>query len=120
MPRMEVDPKTAVEIWGIVSVAEKIGRSATGSVDRSDWRPPSPRGNLPVPFMLDMVSLFVGIIALMLVLFASIPFIATAGWLVVPMAAVGLALGLLSGSMTGGGLNLLVILIALAVPVTGS
>lgn len=124
MPRKDVDHRMPVEVWRIVSEAERIGRVSLGpelsDVDRSDRRPPSPRGELALPFMLDMISVFVGIIALMLVLFASIPFIATADWLVVPMAVAGLALGLLSGSAAGRNLNLLVILIHLIVSAAGS
>ena len=119
MPRKEVVRQTSVEIWRIVSVADRSGRLSPGpqppSVDRSDWRPASPRGHLAGPFVLDMISVFLAIIASMLVLFSSIPFIATADWLVVPIAVAGLALGLLSGSAAGRNLNPLVILLYLII-----
>jgi hypothetical protein len=119
MPRKDIDRHAPDEIWRIVSVAEIIGRTSPGSspatVDRSDWRPPSPRGDLAMPFILDMVALYAGLIALMLMLFASIPFIAMANWLIAPIAVAGLGLGLLSGNAAGRNLNLLVLLFALLI-----
>lgn len=112
MPRKDLDRRMPLEVWRIVAEAERLGRELSAE-DRSDRRPASPRGELPALFMLDMIALFFGIIALMLMLSASIPFIATADWLIVPIAATGLALGLLSGSAAGRNLNLLVLLIRL-------
>lgn len=122
MPRKDLDRRRPDEIWRMVSVADRRLRASLEPPieDRSDRRPASPRGELAVPFMLDMVSLFIGIIALALVLFASIPFIATADWLILPMAVAGLALGLFSGSMAGLNLNLFVILIYLIISAAGS
>lgn len=118
MPHKQADPQRPILVWRIVPVADRRGGASLGSdlpEDRSDWRPASPRGYLPVSFMFDMISVFVGIIAAMLVLFGSIPFIAMAGWLVAPMAAAGLTLGLLSGSAAGRNLNLLVLVLCLMI-----
>lgn len=61
--------------------------------------------------MLNLLSLIIGAIALMLVIPAFIPLLGWANWLIVPIAVVGLALGMLSSRKSGRNLNLVVIVI---------
>ena len=63
--------------------------------------------------MLNLLSLIIGAVALLLVIPAFIPLLGWANWLIVPIAAVGLALGMLSRRTSGRNLNLLVIVIAI-------
>ena len=46
--------------------------------------------------MLNLLSLAVGAVALFLGVFAFVPFLGWAYWFIIPMALVGLGLGLLS------------------------
>lgn len=61
--------------------------------------------------MLNIASLVIGAIALVLVVFAFIPFLGIANWVIVPIAVVGLALGAMSSSTSGRNLNIVVIVI---------
>jgi hypothetical protein len=61
--------------------------------------------------MLNLLSLIIGTVALLLVIPAFIPLLGWANWLIVPIAVVGLALGMLSSRTSGRNLNLLVIVI---------
>ncbi|AGH48529.1 MULTISPECIES: hypothetical protein [Sphingomonadales] len=61
--------------------------------------------------MLNVISLFIGVIAAVLAIFAFIPFLGWANWLILPVAVVGLIVGLLSRSKEGQTLNLVVIAI---------
>lgn len=61
--------------------------------------------------MLNIASLFIGGIALFLAIFAFLPFLGWANWVIVPFAILGLALGALSNRKSGRNLNLLVILV---------
>jgi hypothetical protein len=61
--------------------------------------------------MLNILSLLVGVVALILGIFAFFPFLGWAYWLIIPIALVGLALGQLSSSRSGRNLNLVVIVI---------
>lgn len=63
--------------------------------------------------MLNILSLLVGVVALILGVFAFFPFLGWAYWLIVPLALVGLALGQLSSSRSGRNLNLVVIVIGI-------
>jgi hypothetical protein len=62
--------------------------------------------------MLNLLSLIIGAVALLLVIPAFIPLLGWANWLILPIAVVGLALGMLSRRTSGRNLNLLVIVIA--------
>lgn len=64
--------------------------------------------------MLNLLSLIIGAVALLLVIPAFIPLLGWANWLIVPIAMVGLALGMLSRRTSGRNLNLLVIVIGIA------
>ncbi|SMF69448.1 hypothetical protein [Allosphingosinicella indica] len=61
--------------------------------------------------MLNIASIIVGLIALLLAIPAFIPFLGLVNWLVLPIAAVGVALGAMSSRNTGRNLNLVVFLI---------
>jgi hypothetical protein len=62
--------------------------------------------------MLNLLSLIIGAVALLLVIPAFIPLLGWANWLILPIAVVGLALGMLSSRTSGRNLNLLVIVVA--------
>lgn len=61
--------------------------------------------------MLNIVSIFIGLIALILAIPAFIPLLGWANWIVIPIAIVGLALGAMSSSNAGRNLNIVVIAI---------
>ncbi|WP_033073598.1 hypothetical protein [Sphingopyxis sp. MWB1] len=61
--------------------------------------------------MLNIASLLIGAIALILAVVAFIPLLGWANWLIIPFAAVGLALGAMSGSTSGRNLNIVVVVI---------
>lgn len=61
--------------------------------------------------MLNILSLFIGLGTLALALFAFIPFLGWANWVIIPFAVVGLALGAMSSSNAGRNLNIVVIAI---------
>lgn len=61
--------------------------------------------------MLNLVSLLVGAVALLLAIPAFLPLLGWMNWLVVPVALVGLVLGLASRQSSGRNLNLFVIVV---------
>lgn len=61
--------------------------------------------------MLNLISLFIGLGALALALFAFLPFLGWANWVIIPFAVVGLALGAMSDGKAGRNLNIVVIII---------
>ena len=61
--------------------------------------------------MLNIGSLVIGAIALVLAVFAFIPLLGWANWVIVPFAVVGLALGAMSDKTSGRNLNIVVIVI---------
>lgn len=61
--------------------------------------------------MLNLLSLIVGAIALVLGIFAFFPLLGWAYWLIIPIALVGLGLGVVSRQKSGRNLNLVVIVI---------
>jgi len=61
--------------------------------------------------MLNIVSILIGIVALILGVLAFFPFLGWAYWLIVPLALVGVGLGQLSSSRGGRNLNLIVVVI---------
>jgi hypothetical protein len=63
--------------------------------------------------MLNILSLLIGAVALIFAIPAFIPLLGWVNWLVVPVALVGLGLGLLSGRTSGRNLNLLVIAVGI-------
>jgi hypothetical protein len=61
--------------------------------------------------VLNILSLLIGALALLLAIPAFVPLLGWANWVVVPIAMVGLALGVLSRRKSGRNLNLVVIVI---------
>jgi hypothetical protein len=63
--------------------------------------------------MLNVLSLLIGIATGAIAVFGLIPFLGWANWFVIPIAGLGLILGLVSSRKEGQILNLVVIAIAL-------
>lgn len=61
--------------------------------------------------MFNIASLAIGIIAFLGALVAFIPLLGWANWLLIPVALVGLVIGVLSKSTTGRNLNIVVLII---------
>ncbi|MCM3420507.1 hypothetical protein [Sphingopyxis alaskensis] len=61
--------------------------------------------------MLNIASLIIGVIALILAVFAFIPLLGWANWVIVPFAVIGLALGAMSDKTSGRNLNIVVVII---------
>jgi hypothetical protein len=61
--------------------------------------------------MGNLISIIIGIVALLCAAIAFIPFLGWANWAIIPLAIVGAGIGQLSPSKTGRNLNLIVIVI---------
>ena len=61
--------------------------------------------------MMNLLSLIVGVVALLLAIVAFIPSLGWANWLIIPLAMIGALIGFASRSKAGRNLNLLVIAI---------
>lgn len=61
--------------------------------------------------MLNLVSLVIGIVALILAVVAFLPLLGWANWLIVPLAIIGAGIGAMSNGTAGRNLNLVVILV---------
>lgn len=61
--------------------------------------------------MLNLVSFTIGLVALVFVVIAFVPLLGWANWLVVPLAVIGAAIGLMSRGRAGLNLNILVIVV---------
>ena len=61
--------------------------------------------------MLNIFSLLIGIVALILGVLAFFPLLGWAYWLIIPIALVGLGLGVVSRQKSGRNLNLVVIVV---------
>jgi hypothetical protein len=61
--------------------------------------------------MFNLVSLVIGVVALILALVAFIPLLGWANWFIIPLAIVGAVVGMISRSSAGRNLNLFVIVI---------
>jgi hypothetical protein len=61
--------------------------------------------------MLNIASIFIGLVALILAIPAFIPFLGWANWVIIPIAVVGLALGAMSSRASGRNLNIVVIVV---------
>jgi len=62
--------------------------------------------------MLNLISLACGVVGLLMALPSILPFLGWGNWFVLPVAALGLALGVLSRFNSGRNLNILVLIIA--------
>jgi hypothetical protein len=63
--------------------------------------------------MLNLISILIGVVALLLAIPATIPLLGWANWFVLPIAVIGIGLGALSRS--NGGRNFCAIVFAIAV-----
>ena len=61
--------------------------------------------------MFNLVSLIIGVVALICALIAFIPLLGALNWLIVPLAIIGAFIGMVSRSTAGRNLNLFVIVI---------
>ena len=61
--------------------------------------------------MLNIVSLVIGVVALILTAVAFLPLLGWANWLLIPVALVGLVLGVMSRSTAGRNLNIVVLIV---------
>ena len=61
--------------------------------------------------MLNVVSLLIGLVALVFAVIAFLPLLGWANWLIIPLAIIGAVVGMLSRSTAGRNLNLFVIVI---------
>ena len=62
--------------------------------------------------MLNFLSLVFGVLSLVIVIPATIPFLVWANWLALPLIAIGIVIGQLSSQKSGRNFNLIVLLIA--------
>ena len=63
--------------------------------------------------MLNIISILIGLVALLLAIPAFLPLLGWANWLVVPIALVGFGLGAFSRNKAGRNLNIIVIIIGI-------
>lgn len=61
--------------------------------------------------MLNVASLIIGVVALILAVVAFLPLLGWANWLIIPLAVIGAAVGMISRSTSGRNLNLFVIVV---------
>jgi hypothetical protein len=63
--------------------------------------------------MLNIVSLIIGLVALVCAAVAFIPLLGWANWVIIPLAVVGAGIGAVSSSNMGRNLNLFVIVVGI-------
>lgn len=61
--------------------------------------------------MLNLVSVVIGVVALVFAAVAFLPLLGWANWLVVPLAVIGAAIGMISRGSAGRNLNIFVIIV---------
>ena len=64
--------------------------------------------------MLNIISIVIGVVALILGVFAFLPLLGWAYWLILPLALLGLLFGILSSAKSGRNLNLVVMIVGIA------
>jgi len=64
--------------------------------------------------MLNLISILIGLVALVPALVAFLPLLGWLYWFILPIAVVGLGIGVLSSGNAGRNLNLVVVLVGLA------
>ncbi|MBA2934976.1 hypothetical protein HZF05_12795 [Sphingomonas sp. CGMCC 1.13654] len=69
--------------------------------------------------MLNLISILIGLIALVPAMVAFLPLFGWLYWFILPIAVVGLGIGVLSSGNAGRNLNLVVLLVGLARLVIG-
>ena len=63
--------------------------------------------------MLNLVSLIIGLVALVCAAVAFLPLLGWANWLIIPLALIGAGIGAMSQGKAGRNLNLFVILVGI-------
>ncbi|HEX8400995.1 MAG TPA: hypothetical protein VF628_04755 [Allosphingosinicella sp.] len=63
--------------------------------------------------MLNLVSILIGALALVAAALAFLPLLGWMNWLIIPLAVIGLGIGLVSKRRSGTNLNIAVILICI-------
>lgn len=63
--------------------------------------------------MLNIVSLLIGLVALVFAAIAFLPLLGWANWLILPLALVGAGIGAMSSGKAGRNLNLFVIVVGI-------
>jgi len=63
--------------------------------------------------MLNIVSIIIGLVALVCAAIAFIPLLGWANWLIVPLAVIGAGIGAASSSKSGRNLNLFVVVVGI-------
>ncbi len=63
--------------------------------------------------MLNLVSLVIGVVALIFAAVAFLPLLGWANWLIIPLAVIGAAVGMASRGSAGRNLNLFVIVVGI-------
>ncbi len=63
--------------------------------------------------MLNLVSIIIGLVALILAAVAFLPLLGWANWLIIPLAVIGAGIGAASAGKAGRNLNLAVIVIGI-------
>lgn len=63
--------------------------------------------------MLNLVSLIIGVVALICAAIAFVPLLGWANWLIIPLAVIGAGIGAISGGNSGRNLNLFVIVVGI-------
>ena len=63
--------------------------------------------------MFNLVSIIIGVVALLLAIVAFLPFLGIANWIIIPIALIGAFFGFLSSSKAGRNLNLFVVVIGI-------
>ena len=61
--------------------------------------------------MLNLISLIIGVVALVCAAVAFLPLLGWANWLIIPLALIGAMIGMASSSNAGRNLNLFVIVV---------
>ena len=61
--------------------------------------------------MLNVVSLIIGVVALLCAVVAFVPLLGWMNWLIIPLALIGAGVGVVSKSSAGRNLNLFVIVV---------
>jgi hypothetical protein len=61
--------------------------------------------------MLNVVSLIIGVVALLCAVVAFVPLLGWMNWLIIPLALIGAGVGVVSKSTAGRNLNLFVIVV---------
>ena len=63
--------------------------------------------------MFNLVSLIIGLVALVFAVIAFLPLLGWANWLIIPLAIIGAVIGMISRGTAGRNLNLFVIVIGI-------